>query len=332
MENEYPTILTNMAFWQSPLWREKTESIHRLDAEHAEPDATAPFMVALKLYMRRRNYDVVLTMGIRESMAYGFLCAVTGVRSKQIMTEVFIDHAKPDRWMWRAKTRLYCWIARRAIGMITNSSAEVRTIAARFRMPEDRLAFVPLNATIHPEVAEESALPFILSAGRTLRDYEPILKAARAISAPFTVICDPNDLRHTPVPGNVTIMREIKRSDYLDHLRRCAIVALPLLQAERSTGQVVMLEAMAMGKPVVTTRSPGTEDYIRDGENGYLVAGGDADALTDRCRLLLDSPEQRRLIGDQAREDVRRLYGHDAHARAKLEAIRVLLGRSKDGA
>ena len=329
MGKTHPRILTNMTFWQSSLWRERTDSIYPLKPTGGDPEFLPPWREVWRLFRGRRHYDVILTMGIRESMAYGLLCALLGVEPKQIMTEVFIDQPQPGRLLWRLKTRLYRWVARRAIGIITNSSEEVHSNATRFGMSEERLRFVPLNATIRPENPPESEPPFILSAGRTLRDYELIVRAARKIAHPIVVICGPGDLQNMAIPDHVTVLRDLDRSVYLDHLRRCAVVALPLLQTERSTGQVVMLEAMAMGKPVITTRSPGTIDYVRNEENGFLIDYGDSALLIQRCRELLDAPAMRRRIGAEAREDVRRHYAPDDHAAAKLEAIRAMAGQKK---
>jgi glycosyltransferase involved in cell wall biosynthesis len=122
----------------------------------------------------------------------------------------------------------------------------------------------------------------------------------------------------------VTVHREIKRTQYLEILKKCAVVALPLLDTQRSTGQVVLLEAMAYGKPAVTTDSPGTRDHIRDSETGFLVPVGDAEALAKQIIILLDSPEVRKQIGENAVEEVRHKYLVDTHAKAKLDAIEDL--------
>jgi glycosyltransferase involved in cell wall biosynthesis len=255
-------------------------------------------------------------------MGYGLLCALTGVDSKQVMSEVFIDEAKPDQWRWRIKTRLYAWIAGRALGIITNSSIERETMAMRYQLPIEHFIFVPLCGTIPPEPDSPEAEPaLVVSAGRTLRDFDLMLKAAPAIGAPVVVIAGRDDLPGIIPPPGVTILREINRSDYLDYLRRAAVVALPLKSTERATGQVVMFEAMAMGKPVVTTRSPGTIDTIRHNENGWLIEAGDPSALSESCRHLLADAGLRRRLGDAAREDMRRHYSYDAHAQSRWDAI-----------
>lgn len=326
-----PSILTNMAFWQSPVWAAATTSIYPMDGRTSDPDFLPPWREAWELFKRRGEFDVVLTMGARESLAYGLLCAMTGVRSKQILTEVFIDHAKPDSLVWRLKTSAFRWIAKRSLGVLTNSSMEVATNAARFDLSREKLRFVPMCGTI-PNV-EPSSLDegYVLSAGRTLRDYETLLAAAKHIARRILIVCGNGDLSGARVPENVEILREIPREIYLEKLRRCTLVALPLLPTERSTGQVVMLEAMACGKPVVTTKSPGTADIVRDGENGRLVPPRDAHLLANAVNALLARPDFAQSLADRARADLSRLYTFDIHAEAKLRAIAELFaaGRAK---
>lgn len=317
-----PSIVTNMAFWQSPVWTGATTSLYPI-TDH-DPAFLPWWREAWELYKRRRNFDVVLTMGVRESLAYGLLCAATFVPSKQIFTEVFIDNPNPGSLAWRIKTALLRLVARRAIGVLTNSSMEIATNADRFRIPRDRLRFVPMHGTI-PDIAPASLDEgYVLAAGRTLRDYASLLHAAKKIPRRILIICGAGDLVDAMIPDNVEILREIPREIYLQKLRRCTLVALPLLPTLRSTGQVVMLEAMACGKPVVTTRSPGTVDIIRDGENGRLVPERDPLTLATVINHMLDHEDETAALATRAREDLAHLYTNDTHARAKLDAIAEL--------
>jgi glycosyltransferase involved in cell wall biosynthesis len=55
----------------------------------------------------------------------------------------------------------------------------------------------------------------------------------------------------------------------------------------------VVMEAMAVGKPVIATRVGGMPDLVDDGETGFLVSPGDPDALAASMRRLLEDPELR---------------------------------------
>ncbi|RKM59806.1 glycosyltransferase family 4 protein [Butyrivibrio sp. CB08] len=69
-----------------------------------------------------------------------------------------------------------------------------------------------------------------------------------------------------------------------------------------------LLEAMAMGMPVVSTDCPcgGPKAVIRDGENGFLIPVGDEDALADRMLRLIEDKELQKRFSENARkiEDV----------------------------
>ena len=66
----------------------------------------------------------------------------------------------------------------------------------------------------------------------------------------------------------------------------------------------VVLQAMACGVPVVSTRVFGSEDLVVDGFNGYLVDIGDSKAMAERLQYLADHPEQRHAMGMNARNSV----------------------------
>ncbi len=77
-----------------------------------------------------------------------------------------------------------------------------------------------------------------------------------------------------------------------------------------------ILEAMASGLPVVSTRAVGVVDCLEDGRNGLLVEPRDSDGLCAAiARLLDDAPLRRRLAG-QALDEARKLYSWPAVAQA----------------
>jgi glycosyltransferase involved in cell wall biosynthesis len=67
---------------------------------------------------------------------------------------------------------------------------------------------------------------------------------------------------------------------------------------------VSAIEALAAGRPVVATRVGGVPDVVRDGEDGFLVDAGDADALAERLERLAKEPELRERMGRAGRERV----------------------------
>jgi glycosyltransferase involved in cell wall biosynthesis len=316
--NRPPSILTNMAFRQSRTWREATATIC---GEGESPDDLGAWTQAVRLLKLRARFDAVVTMGPRPSLAYGVACGVLGLPSKQVMTEVFLDPARPASPAWRLKTALFRWISRRSLGLLANSSAEVGLLARRFGVPESRVRFVPMHTTVESPAPHPDNDGSVVSIGRTLRDPEVLIEAARQIDAPVVVVAGRDDPMPDPVPANVQLLRDIPIGRAHELVARAAVAVVPLRPAERSTGQVFFFEAMAMGKPVVATRCIGTMDYIRDGENGLLVEPGDAAGLADAVNRLLRDPALAARLAAAALADCRTEWTPDRHAGRKLEAI-----------
>jgi len=71
---------------------------------------------------------------------------------------------------------------------------------------------------------------------------------------------------------------------------------------------IVLLEAMALSRPVVSTAVGGTTDVVVDGETGYLVPARDPQALVSRVLQLLEDPDRRAAFGKAGRERVEREF------------------------
>lgn len=92
-------------------------------------------------------------------------------------------------------------------------------------------------------------------------------------------------------------------SNPLQLLYACDIAVLPTRYREGIPRS--LLEAMAVGLPVVTTDMPGCRDAVRDGENGYLIPPSNPFALADAIRKLAgDGEEKRKIMGEKGRQRV----------------------------
>lgn len=79
---------------------------------------------------------------------------------------------------------------------------------------------------------------------------------------------------------------------------------------------MVVLEAMAAGKPVLATAHGGPLETIRDGETGYLVPPTAPQPLADALTRLASDPALRAQLGARARDHACRSFGFDAHVAA----------------
>lgn len=98
--------------------------------------------------------------------------------------------------------------------------------------------------------------------------------------------------------------REVMRA-----LREAAVFAAPCVVAEdgdRDGLPTVLVEAMALGTPVVATDVVGIPELVRHRETGWLVPPHDARALADALRTLLDAPALRTQLAGDARALIER--------------------------
>lgn len=64
---------------------------------------------------------------------------------------------------------------------------------------------------------------------------------------------------------------------------------------------VVLMEAMASGKPVIATQVAGVSELVENGVNGWLVPAGDAESLARKIEQLADNPDERQRMGAKGR-------------------------------
>src|SRR5262249_6596874 len=91
----------------------------------------------------------------------------------------------------------------------------------------------------------------------------------------------------------------------------------------------VLLESMAAGAPVVSTRVGGTPEVVEDGVTGLLVPPGNAGALAQAIDRLLSDPDLAVRLGQSGREFGRRRFSMDAMVRATERLYHTLLEKRR---
>ena len=99
----------------------------------------------------------------------------------------------------------------------------------------------------------------------------------------------------------VTFTGAVDQDHILDYYKVADIFVLPSF-AEGLP--VVLMEAMAMEIPCITTAITGVPELILSGQNGLLVPASDTDGLTNAIRLLEGDPVLRQQLGKAGRQTV----------------------------
>lgn len=91
---------------------------------------------------------------------------------------------------------------------------------------------------------------------------------------------------------------------------------------------IAILEAMAMGLPVIATAVGGTPEAVADGRTGYLVPARDPEALAARMGELARAPDLAARMGEAGREEVRLRFGVERMVDELLTLYRAVADES----
>lgn len=97
-------------------------------------------------------------------------------------------------------------------------------------------------------------------------------------------------------------------SDVRPAIANCSVYVLP---SYREGTPRTVLEAMAMGRAVITTDAPGCRETVVDGDNGFLVPVKSADALAEAMLRFIEQPELIAQMGQRSRRIAEEKY--DVH-------------------
>jgi glycosyltransferase involved in cell wall biosynthesis len=179
----------------------------------------------------------------------------------------------------------------------------------------------------------------ILSVGR----FSDHRKNVRLLFAAYQQVCQcmPQAPRlvlvgRAPLPADWNYAQTLGITDRIDV---CESVPLPvlvqlyqqaslfLLSSDEEGLGIVILEAMASGLPVVSTRCGGPETAVIEGETGYLTPVGDATAMADGVCRLLEDPALRQQMGQRGRQVAEDRFSLAVAGRAYLDQYDALLSR-----
>lgn len=309
--------------------REMTGRAGRLLEKIGGPNLT----LAYACWLLRRRYRAILTDGEQVGLPLAGLFRLSSrARPRHIMITHVISPKKKVAMIHALG--LTAGIDR----FVVYCRKQSEFILDRWRLGPDRVACIPFMVDADffdpaKVTRQRGPRPRICSVGLERRDYPTLLNAIDgldvdvviAAASPWSKRSDGISGGH--VPSNVTVRRFDQyelRQLYAD----CDMMVMPLQNVDFQAGVTAILEAMAMGKPVLCSQTSGQTDVIVEGENGSYVPVGDASALRSRIVRLLAAPEDLARMGTRAREGVVRNFTLDHYTERLLSILQGAMGES----
>jgi glycosyltransferase involved in cell wall biosynthesis len=174
---------------------------------------------------------------------------------------------------------------------------------------------------------------YVLSVGQEQRDYQSLTAALAGTGIKLVIVASsPWSLYPVRIgkvaEENVTVVRNITFRELRNLYVHARIVVVPLRANNYAAGVNALLEGMAMAKPVISSFTAGTREYITNGETGRFCPPRDPEALKDRILSLWDDAKARKRLGDNGRRNVEEKMNIDLYVEQVVEIIGRKLAHS----
>lgn len=282
----------------------------------------------LRKILKHDQPDILLTYTIKPNIWGAFSAASVGVPSVAMVTGLGYTFTDSGRGQ-SIRERLTKLVARNLYRAATHQNSRVI-----FQNPDDCLDFIKAGCLADPTksaVVDGSGVDLDYYTRTPLPDHPVILMIARLLGnkgvreyaaaaqklhklrpqAQFILVGPfdngPDSIRHEELNEWIAAGLDYRGAvnDVRPIISEAQIYVLP---SYREGTPRSVLEAMAMGRPVITTDAPGCRETVIDGINGLLIPVRDSEALVTAIIRLIDNPMETSAMGDAAYEFAERRY------------------------
>lgn len=293
-------------------------------------------LLAWACWRRRARYRAIFSDGEQVGIPLALLLKFLGrggLRTRHLMIVHVLSVGKKLLFFDMLK------IASHVDRFCVYSTWQKRFIEERWRVPDPRVIFTPFMvderffslSRIPAAAVPPDSVKMICAVGLERRDYPTLMAAVRdlpvrvviAAGSPWSKQGD--STRQAEIPSNVTVKKLTQfevRKLYAD----AAFMVMPLYNVSFQAGVTVILEALAMERAVICSRTPGQTDVIVDGETGLYVPPEDAAALRTAIQGLLAQSEEAARLGRNGRQLIEGRMNLDRYVERLKVVVQDVIG------
>lgn len=281
---------------------------------------------SIQVSQRLSQYNVVLSASEKTALPLSMLLTL----NRQSVPHVVISHHLSSN----NKSYLFqIWKLYKSFDhIICVSKAQADFAIQKLEFPVSKVHFIYDKVDHHFfRPMEDEPEDYILAVGQEQRDYRTLQKALAGTGIKLIVVASSHwSTYRLPVFGDkyTQIVKNIPYTLLRSLYARARLVVIPLNCVDYAAGANSILEAMAMGKPVIVSHTAGINEYIVDGETGVFVKPGDSTVLREKIlSLWSDFPAQKQL-GANARKAIETKMNLHIYVENVVEIIKNVLHES----
>lgn len=281
------------------------------------------------------QYDVIFCACQHDALLLGLLRFLRMLKTPVVVT---MHHMVNPMFRSRGMFKLFFGAASSFVCLHQRVAAELLT---RFHVPAHRVEVIEWggDASFYARVAsaDSGASPEppagVVAAGRTFRDYGVLIRAVRDTDVPLRIFCTQDVYPTERLSDNISVHAQQGLSTLktlLTHYQRAAVVAIPMVHLpDKLIGLTSLIDAMAMGKPVVMTRNAHIDIDIEREGIGLWVEPGDVEGWRRSLMNLINHPDEARAMGQRALALVQGKYHIDRFSAQLADHLRRVHARDR---
>lgn len=252
------------------------------------------FWFPFGLFLTRNKYNMIVSWQSFYGVIFAFYCRLFKVRKKQfLLIKNFTYKPKGEGFLGRIYFKWMKYIVKsKYIDIFVCTSQTFCDYCAEvFDEDRGRFVYLPFGVEDFTKKLSREELNkkenFILSIGRSNRDWDWLIECLADSPYELKIICD--QLHKTDLPANIEILNNVWFEDSYRYLAKCKIAIIPIKDGKIGSGETVLLQTMSFGKPlIITAPSCLADDYVDDGETGLVVRKNKEELLAAIKRLYED--------------------------------------------
>jgi len=253
-----------------------------------------------KVLLKARNSDVLIlcTCGAEAFLVAAFRRLLPSSCLLVCADLLIPRESRLTRFAWRQLAKVDAFICIR--------TADIATLHTHFGIPSTRCHFLHFPVSCGSVPIATADRGYVYSAGWAHRDWPTLVQAL--LSLPYKAVLSAGQVRLPAMSSpRIEVLEQCSPDQGRALMAGSRLVALSFEDTHLPSGPLVLLDAMAMGKPIVATDVNGTRDYVDNGRTGILVPPAQPDAMAHAIHHLMENPSLRRSLGNAAYEEAAKL-------------------------
>jgi glycosyltransferase involved in cell wall biosynthesis len=256
------------------------------------------------------QYDAVISWSEQRSVPFAMLKLATASKTPHIAICYWIANPRVVRFL------KFCHAGIDRFLIMSSSQREFALSV--LGIPEKKI--VPMRWCVdHKFWRPMGTHPSIISSsGREYRDYQTLIRAIDGTGIPCHIAAKVTEGKHDkwitsmnplrPFPPGVSLGINESIVEVREVYAKSRFIVVPLLPTTQDIGSTVILEAMAMGKAVICSRTEAQKDIVVEDETGLYVKPEDPRALRQAIEYLWNNPHLAAEMGAKGRARVEQLF------------------------